>query len=140
MHHNKKILHVEDNAADVALTKVALEELNILSEHIHLADGQELINYLKANSFQDIGIILLDLNMPKMSGLEVLKFFYKDNELKKLPVVVFSSSDQEIDVRSCYDFGANAYVRKPINYNDYNRTLSAIARFWLEANVFPVFD
>ncbi|MEM9823426.1 MAG: response regulator [Bacteroidota bacterium] len=136
----KKVIVAEDNLADVELTKMAFRELDYPLEVVHVIDGQELLNYVKSDSLQDIVLILLDLNMPRLGGVDVLKTFYSDAEFKKLPVIVFSSSAHETDVKACYDFGANAYVCKPIGIHDFNKTIRTIAEFWVDVNVLPEFN
>ena len=133
----KKIILAEDNPADVQLTKMAFEEVAPGLEVVHVADGQELVDYVSTAALTDIALILLDLNMPRMGGIDVLRRFYQDEEFKKLPVVVFSSSASQDDVSTCYDLGANAYVCKPIDINDFNNIIRAIASFWGEINVLP---
>ncbi len=136
----KKVIVAEDNLADVELTKLAFQELGMPLEVVHVFDGQELIHYVEKGSLDDIVMILLDLNMPRLGGVEVLKTFYGDDEYKKLPVIVFSSSAHETDVKACYDLGANAYVCKPIDINDFNKTIRSIAEFWVQVNVLPSFN
>ena len=136
----KKIILVEDNIADVELTKLAFRQLELPLEVTHVFDGYELIDLLKKLNLEDIALILLDLNMPKMGGLEVLKIMNKDEELCKLPVIVFSTSNNESDVYACYEYGANAYVSKPIDINEFHKTIQAIAHFWGDINVLPSFD
>jgi len=136
----KKIILAEDNIADVELTKLAFKELDLNLDVYHVFDGQQLLDYLKQQPFDEIALILLDLNMPKMGGLDVLKLMYNDEELTKLPVVVFTSSAHESDVHACYEYGANAYVSKPIDINDFHKTIEAIANFWTEINVLPAFN
>ena len=139
----KKVILAEDNLADVELTKLAFQELDYPLEVVHVIDGQELLSYVQNvqnDTLQDIVLILLDLNMPRLGGVDVLKNFYKDETFKKLPVIVFSSSAHETDVKTCYDFGANAYVCKPIDINDFNKTIRSIAQFWVDVNVLPNFN
>jgi two-component system response regulator len=140
MKNFKKIILAEDNIADVELTKLAFKELNLNIEVCHVLDGQLLMDRLKQQPIDDIALILLDLNMPKLGGLDVLKQMYGDEELSKLPVVVFTSSLHESDVHACYEYGANAYVSKPIDINDFHKTIAAIANFWTEINVLPAFN
>ncbi|HHS96150.1 MAG TPA: response regulator, partial [Phaeodactylibacter sp.] len=92
------------------------------------------------NSIDDISLMLLDLNMPKVNGIEILKMMYEDTYLRKLPVIVLSSSLQESDVHTCYEYGANAYVNKPIDFQEFNTLISSIAHFWLGVNLGPVFQ
>jgi len=135
-----KILVAEDNIADVELVKIVLYDLPVDIEVVHFPNGKELMEYLKANSLQNINLILLDLNMPKMGGVDVLKEMYQDTELRKIPVVVFSSSLHEEDITNCYDYGANAYVKKPINMDEFNRSIEAIVNFWVGINVLPCLE
>lgn len=135
----KKVIIAEDNLADVELTKMAFKELALPFELVHVFDGQELINYVEGKNLDDIALILLDLNMPRLGGVEVLQSFYDHESFKKLPVVVFSSSIHESDIKTCYDYGANAYVRKPIDINDFTKTIKSIAQFWGQVNVLPAF-
>ena len=136
---SKKIVLAEDNLADAKLTTIAFQEIDDSLEVVHVADGQELIDFLRGQSHEDIALILLDLNMPRMGGIEVLKEMYQDSDLKHLPVVVLSSSAHETDIKSCYDNGANAYVCKPIDINEFHESIRSIAHFWGEINVLPVF-
>lgn len=136
----KKIILAEDNIADVELTRLAFKELNLDLDVHHVLDGQQLLAYLKDQPLDEIALILLDLNMPRMGGLDVLKLMYKNEELTKLPVVVFTSSAHESDIHACYEYGANAYVSKPIDVNDFHTTIAAIANFWTEINVLPAFN
>ncbi len=136
----KKILLAEDNLADVELTRLAFSDLSLPIELVHVNDGQELLNYLNDAELSDIALVLLDLNMPKIGGIEILKMMYDDQEYKKLPIVVLSSSLHENDIITCYEYGANAYVNKPIDINDFNTVISSIANFWVEINLLPVFN
>ncbi len=135
----RKIILAEDNLADVELTKIAFREIDIPLEVVHVFDGQELLNYLATEPLHDVALILMDLNMPRMGGIEVLKNMYKDEELRKLPIVVLSSSKHEVDVQTCYTYGANAYVCKPIDMDEFQQTINAIAYFWCDINVLPSF-
>ncbi len=143
MNTAKKILLAEDNIADVELTKIAFRELNLPLEVVHVSDGQQLLDHLNnlaTHQLDDIALILLDLNMPRMGGIDVLKVLYKDDELRRLPVVVFTSSSHDSDIQACYEYGANAYVCKPLDIQDFNQTIQAIANFWGEINVLPSFS
>ena len=119
---------------------MAFRKLELPLEVIHVFDGYELIDLLKQVNLDEIALILLDLNMPKLGGLEILKIMDKDQELCKLPVIVFSTSSNESDVFACYEYGANAYVSKPIDINEFHKTIQAIAHFWGDINVLPSFD
>ena len=131
----KKILLVEDNMADVELAKLAFQSISNELEIKHLLDGEELMRFLGNEAPENVGLILLDLNMPRMGGIEVLQKLNKDGELKKLPVVVFTSSNHQADIKKCYDLGANAYVNKPIDFSELEKTVETIVHFWLNINV-----
>ncbi len=132
-----QILLVEDNPADVRLTRLALNQVLKGAEIVTLSDGKALLDYLADTHIPFISFIILDLNMPKMGGIDVLKHFRKHQTYKKLPVIVFTSSVHYEDVQTCYDLGANAYVRKPSDILDYCSTIERMASFWLNLNVLP---
>ncbi|MEL6922764.1 MAG: response regulator [Bacteroidota bacterium] len=132
-----KIIIVEDNQADAELTKLALKEIPITFEIVHLKDGNELIQYLNQTIINDIAVVLLDLNMPSPSGKDLLRSITADDRLMNVPVVIFSSSSQQEDIQECYSIGANAYVKKPVDVEEFQKAVKAIALFWLEVNVLP---
>ena len=136
----KKIVLVEDNLDDVRLTKLAFENLEISSQFVHCINGEELLAFLKNEPLSNINYILLDLNMPKLNGFDVLSNFQANEELKRLPVIVFTTSSNPSDISKCYEMGANAYVVKPFDFMDLEKTISAISSFWGEVNVKPMFD
>ncbi len=136
----KKILFVEDNPADVGLIKMAFEQSNVDCEVIHFFEGQLLLDYLKKNDPEEVILILLDLNMPKMSGIDILEVMYTDEILKTIPTIMFSSSTHNDDIEKCYLLGANAYVVKPVDVNKFNETISTIVRFWAELNISLAFQ
>jgi len=107
---------------------------------IHVIDGQELINHLGSETLSQVALVLLDLDMPNINGMEVLKELYLDEELKKVPVVVFSAVTDQEQILACYDQGANAYVKKPLDADEYASSISAIANFWTDINVLPGFN
>jgi CheY-like chemotaxis protein len=135
----KKIVLVEDNVADVELVKISVKELQIPIELTHLWDGTELIEYLKNTSLKDIGVILLDLNMPRVSGIDVLKFMYHDEVLRHIPVVMFTTSNNKSDILTCYEYGAKAFVSKPLDIAEFNTTIKSIVDFWTSINILPSF-
>lgn len=135
MHTHSKILLVEDNLADVELTKIAFKNQNISSEIVHCEDGKVALDFLTENSTDGFDYVLLDLNMPRMNGLDLLKICKQDPLLRRLPVIVFTTSANHDDVQKCYEFGANAYVLKPVDLSDFDRTIEAINSFWGEINV-----
>lgn len=139
MRRKKKIILVEDNQADIELVKMAFEELSTPIELLHFYNGQELMLYLQVHPVEDIALILLDLNMPRMGGIEVLRAFQKQKYLSRIPVIVLSSSTRETDIETCYDLGANAYVNKPLDIDFFYKMIKNIVAFWLETNLFVDF-
>lgn len=131
------ILLVEDNLADVELVNISLKEMELDINVVNVRDGSELIQYLKHNSLNEIALILLDLNMPRMTGTDVLLMLQSHQVLKNIPVIVFSTSANRTDVLRSYELGAKAYVCKPLDLNDFNETIRAIVEFWTKVNVLP---
>ena len=129
-----KLILVEDNPADAALARIALEPYLTQVQLRHCSDGQELLELLRDDPPTSIAVILLDLNMPRMNGFEVLQHCHADPELRRLPFVVFSSSTSQSDVQRCYELGANAYVAKPMDMGTYDSVMRNIVRFWIDMN------
>ena len=134
------ILLVEDNPHDVELTLRALKKHN-LANKVHVArDGQEALDFLfgagpssgiKCNRLK---VILLDLKLPKISGLEVLKKLKSDERCKTVPVVVLTSSQEDQDIQECYKLGANSYVVKPVEFDAFAKTVADLGLYWLLVN------
>ncbi len=139
MRKARKVIIAEDQISDFELMKVTFENLSLGLELIHVKDGQELIDHLNQETLSQVALVMLDLDMPNVDGLEVLKKLYVDEELRKVPVVVFSSVVEQEKIFECYDFGANAFVRKPMTADEYAESISAIANFWTDINVLPGF-
>jgi CheY-like chemotaxis protein len=137
---NKKIILVEDNLADVELVKISVRELEKPVELVHVGDGQELLNYLKTAQLSEIAVILLDLNMPRVSGIDVLRFISGDENLKKVPIVMFTTSNSKTDILRCYELGAKAFVCKPLDIFEFNHSIKAIVEFWTGINMMPAFS
>ncbi len=142
----KIILLVEDNPDDEALTLRALKKNNILNEVVVAHDGAEALDYLfaeGAHAERDPGImpevVLLDLKLPKIGGLEVLKRLRADERTRLLPVVVLTSSNQEQDIITSYDLGANSYIRKPVDFNQFIEAVRQLGLYWLVLNEAPPF-
>ncbi|MFO1269515.1 MAG: response regulator [Rubrivivax sp.] len=142
----KLILLVEDNPDDVELTLAALARSAPDGEVVVARDGAEAIAYLSASSAAAAApagpgaarlpaVLVLDLNLPKVSGLDVLRHVRADPRTRLLPVVVLTTSLEEQDVRSSYEFGANAYVRKPVAYEQFADVARQIGAFWTGLNV-----
>lgn len=127
---SKIILLVEDNPDDQMLTIRALEKNNIANEIVLAADGQEALDYLFAEGpYQDRDassqpeVVLLDLKLPKIDGMEVLKRMRADERTRRIPVVVLTSSDEELDILTSYDYGANSYIRKPVDFTEFTEAV-----------------
>jgi chemotaxis family two-component system response regulator Rcp1 len=131
-----KILLVEDNPADIRLTEEAITESKINSVLYNVKDGVEAINFLKkTGKFSKVcrpDLILLDLNLPKKNGLEVLKDIKQDNDLRRIPVVVLTISANEEDLIKAYDLHANAFVNKPLEIKEFYRFIKSLEEFWFK--------
>lgn len=141
---NKTILLVEDNPDDEALTLRALKRNNILNEVIVARDGAEALDYLFAqgtHSGRDAGklpeVVLLDLKLPKLDGLEVLRRIRSEPLTRRLAVVILTSSNEERDIVAGYDLGANSYIRKPVDFNQFMEAVRQLGVYWLVLNVPP---
>jgi two-component system response regulator len=131
------ILLVEDNPDDEALTLRAFKKNNVPNTVIVAHDGAEAIELLfpeASDRMTHPGLILLDLNLPKIAGLEVLRRVRADERTRVIPVVVLTSSAQPEDIFSSYDRGANAFVRKPVDFSEFNAAISTICNFWILLN------
>ena len=132
----KTILLVEDNADDEQLTLRAMRQSDVPNLIRIARDGAEAIDYLlgehKGNQRPDL--VLLDLKLPKLSGLEVLQQIRSSDELKTLPVVVLTSSDEERDIIESYNLGANSYVRKPVDFEEFIDAVRQLGLYWLGMN------
>jgi len=139
---NKKILLVEDNPDDEALTLRALRKNNIANEVIVARDGVEALDYLfgeGAHADRDLTdqpqVILLDLKLPKVDGLEVLKRIRQDDRTRRLPVVILTTSSEDSDIISSYDLGANSYIRKPVDFDQFMEAVRQLGLYWLVLNI-----
>ena len=142
MINNKVILLVEDNPRDEALTLRALKKGNILNDIIVARDGVEALDYIFGRG-KYLGrevserpqLVLLDLKLPKMDGFEVLGEIRNDDRTRHQPVVVFTSSDEEPDLVRSYDLGANSYVRKPVDFDQFLEATKQLGLYWLLTNM-----
>jgi CheY-like chemotaxis protein len=141
---NKIILLVEDNPADVALTRRALKKANILNEMLVARDGVEALDYLFCTGTYAgrdpcnlPELVLLDLKLPKVDGLEVLKQLRANLSTKLLPVVVLTSSKEESDLINSYELGCNSYIRKPVDFNQFAEAVRQLGLYWLVLNEIP---
>ena len=140
----RTILLVEDNSDDVALTLRGLHKANILNEVVVARDGVEALDYLFGEgeySGRDLSempaLILLDLNMPRLNGMDVLKRIRADERTRLLRVVVLTSSTEEQDLVESYSLGANSYVRKPIGFEEFAAAVNQLGLYWLLLNESP---
>jgi len=130
MRNSKPILLVEDDNVDVMTVKRALKDLNIKNQLVSTANGEEALEYLKNNGNNKPGIILLDLNMPKMNGIEYLTIVKADESLKKIPVVVLTTSSQQQDIVECFKFSVAGYIVKSVDYAEFTEAINTINLYW----------
>ena len=138
-----RILMVEDDPKDVELTLTALEEYNLANEVVVTRDGEQALDYLhcrgeyKTRSSGNPAVMLLDLKLPKVDGLEVLKQIKSDGKLRMIPVVVLTSSKEEKDMVASYKLGVNAYVVKPVDFHEFVNAIKELGAFWAVINEPP---
>lgn len=139
-----EILLVEDNPTDAELTMRALKRKNLANRLVWVKDGEEALNFIHARGqFQDRDpedlprLILLDLRMPKVDGLEVLKEIKANERTRKIPVVVLTSSQQDKDLVESYKLGVNSYVSKPVEFDEFIEAVSTLGLYWMLINKHP---
>jgi two-component system response regulator len=139
--NNKPILLVEDNPDDEALAIRAFKKSNMTNEIVVARDGEQALSYLfdkdRLASKEFPSVVLLDLNLPKIDGLEVLRQIRSNPSTKRLPVVILTSSKHEEDLIEGYNLGANSYVRKPVDFNEFVTAVSQLGVYWLLLNELP---
>ena len=134
---------VEDDPKDVELTLTALEEYNLANEVVVVRDGEEALNYLNCQdkyaerASGNPAVMLLDLKLPKVDGLEVLRLVKSNDALKLIPVVVLTSSHEEKDLIASYKLGVNAYVVKPVDFHQFVNAIKELGAFWAVINAPP---
>jgi two-component system response regulator len=140
----KVILLVEDNPSDRDLTRRALERAHISNELIVAEDGQEALDYLfgqgqyQGRDLDDLPtVVLLDINLPKLNGLEVLQRIRAHETTRRMPVVMLTTSDQEQDMVASYNLGANSYIRKPVDFHQFAEAIRNWGIYWLLLNEIP---
>ena len=139
----KTILLAEDNPNDVELTLEAMAENNLANRVFVVKDGVETLEYLRCQGKYKLrkagnpALVLLDIKMPRMDGIEVLRNIRSDAALKKIPVVILTSSSEEKDLINTYDLGVNAYVVKPIDFKQFLEAVKQIGSFWAVLNELP---
>jgi CheY-like chemotaxis protein len=138
-----RILLVEDDPKDVELTLAALEEYHLVNEVVVARDGQEALDYLyrrgqfSARPLDNPAVMLLDLKLPKVDGLEVLQQIKSADRIKMMPVVVLTSSNEERDMIRSYQLGVNAYVVKPVDFHEFINAVKELGVFWAVINEPP---
>ena len=144
MMRNGVILLVEDNPNDVELTLRAFEKSNVTNQIVVARDGEQAIQYLfrtgphtKRDPATMPEVVLLDMKLPKIDGLGVLRLMRADERTRRLPVVILTSSKEERDVKSSYDLGANSFVRKPVDFAEFVHAVRQLELYWLVMNEPP---
>jgi two-component system, response regulator len=147
MNHNSvEVLLVEDNVSDAELTIRELKKHNLANNLFHVKDGEEALDFIFATGpfagTRDVGqspkIVLLDIQMPKVNGIEVLQRIKSDERTRSTPVVILTSSKEDPDIKKCYDFGANSYIVKPVNFERFAEAIKNLGFYWLLLNQLPV--
>ena len=136
--HNKIILMVEDNPDDAELAIIALRNSHLANDIKHVRDGEEALQFLLGQPKSPLPhLVLLDLHMPKDGGLEVLKRLRSNPRTRRLPVVILTSSSEDEDIATSYDLGANSYIRKPIDFDQFSECVKQLGLYWLVMNETP---
>ena len=140
----KTILLIEDNASDIELTRRALERSHVANQLVVVHDGQEALEYLFGtgpHAGREIsslpGVTLLDLKLPRVPGLEVLRAIRADARTRRMPVVILTSSNEERDVAAGYDLGVNSYIQKPVDFKRFVEAIQQLGLYWLLLNEPP---
>jgi CheY-like chemotaxis protein len=136
MFNNKPILLVEDDLIDTMITERALKENEVFNHLVKAENGEEALEYLQNSHNPMPCFILLDLNMPKMNGLEFLSEIKKDDKLKSIPVIVLTTSHNENDIKESFSHSVAGYIIKPIDYNEFVKNIQTIRNYW-EINQLP---
>ncbi len=140
-----EILLVEDNMSDAEMTVRALKRNNIINNLVHLKDGAEALDFIfGTGQFEGRDtrnkpkVILLDLKMPKVNGIEVLRKVKANEDTRAIPVVVLTSSKEDPDVRTCYELGVNSYIVKPVGFENFSKAIAEMGLYWMLLNQSPM--
>lgn len=139
-----EILLVEDNVNDAELALTALAEYNLANKVEHVMDGPEALDYMfgtgkyKGKSYNAPKVVLLDLKLPKLNGLEVLKKLKTDERTRRIPVIMLTSSREEPDIETAYNLGANSYIVKPVDFDKFVEALKSVGFYWMLVNQAPM--
>lgn len=139
-----EVLLVEDNPSDVKLAIKSLERYNLANKILVVHDGAEALDYLygrdkfkNKNTQEKLKLILLDLKLPKVDGIEVLKMIKEDEKLKTIPVVILTSSKEDKDIANGYEYGVNSYIVKPVDFEQFSKAVADLGLYWLVLNEPP---
>jgi CheY-like chemotaxis protein len=130
----KTILLVEDNSSDIELTRRALQKVRIANQLVVAEDGVDALDYLFRAGSDLPALVLLDLKLPRLSGLDVLRRIRAEDNLRYLPVVIFTTSSEESDIIKSYDLGANSYILKPVDFMQFMIAIDTLGLYWLILN------
>jgi CheY-like chemotaxis protein len=130
MRNSKPVLLVEDDSVDTMTVKRAFKDLRVMNPLTHRINGEEALEYLRDKSSEEPCVILLDLNMPKMNGIEFLKVVKADDVLKRIPVIVLTTSKEECDIMDSFKLSVAGYIVKPVNYTKFVETIRTIDLYW----------
>lgn len=135
-----KILLIEDRAEDAELAKLALEHTGFAGTLDWIDDGEKANQYLFGfdDDHNDLMLILLDINLPKVNGLDILKNI-KNSSLKRIPVIMLTTSDHESDMSEAYANNANSYIKKPVSFTEFEKTFQSVYKYWVDLNISPMF-
>jgi len=144
MNQEVEILLVEDSSSDAEMTIRALKKNNLANKLLHVKDGAAALEFIfsegeyagRQTGYQP-KVILLDLKMPKLNGIEVLQRIRADERTKTIPVVVLTSSKEDPDIKKCYELGVNSYVVKPVEFEDFQKAVSDLGLYWMIVNQHP---
>ena len=141
IHQEVEVLIVEDNDEDAELAIRALKKHRLANNVVHLSDGEQALdfifgrgNYLGRVISQLPKVLLLDIKMPKVSGLQVLQAVKSDPQMKVIPVVILTSSEEDPDIRKAYELGANSYIVKPVEFDNFSKTVADLGLYWMVVN------
>jgi two-component system response regulator len=141
MNQEIEILLVEDNSSDAEMTIEALKTSSLANKLLHVKDGAQALDFIFAEGEyadrpieQKPRVILLDLKMPKVNGIEVLQKIRADERTKTIPVVMLTSSKEDPDIKKCYDLGVNSYVVKPLAFDEFQKAISEVGLYWMIVN------
>ena len=135
MRNSKPILLVEDDRVDMMTVRRAVKDVNIPNRVVHMLNGEKALEYLRDPDNKKPCVILLDLNMPKMNGIEFLKVVKADDTLKQIPVIALTTSREKIDITESFNSGVAGYVVKPTDYKDFTEAIRKINQYWTSSEL-----